>query len=95
MQIQEAYKQKMSAQLKEWGAQANLLEAKLENLGADLKIKRTEEMQALRAKQRAATDKMKELGEASGAAWEQVKNTADKIWDEMKTGLAAVHAKFK
>ena len=39
--------------------------------------------------------KMKELGAASGAAWEQVKDTADKIWDEMKAGLAAVQAKFK
>ena len=95
MEIQNAYKQKMSAQLNEWGAQVNLLEAKLENLGADMRIKRTEELQMLRAKQRAATDKMKELGEASGAAWEQVKNTADKIWDEMKAGLAAVQEKFK
>ena len=95
MEIQNAYKQKMSAQLNEWGAQVNLLEAKLENLGADMRIKRTEELQMLRAKQRAATDKMKELGAASGAAWEQVKDTADKIWDEMKAGLAAVQEKFK
>ena len=36
MEIKDAYKQKMAAQLKEWSAQINLLEAKLENAGADV-----------------------------------------------------------
>jgi hypothetical protein len=39
MEIKDAYKQKMSAQLKEWNAQINLLEAKIENAGADMKVK--------------------------------------------------------
>ena len=95
MDIQEAYKQKMAAQLKEWTAQINLLEAKVENAGADLKVKRAEELQALRAKQRAASEKMAELGKASGEAWEQVKATADKIWDDLKAGMAEAQSKFK
>ena len=84
MEIQDAYKQKMAAQLKEWSAQIDLLEAKVENAGADLKVKRAKQLHELRAKQRAASEKMKELGKASGAAWEQVKTTADKIWDDLK-----------
>ncbi len=95
MEIQDAYKQKRAAQLKEWGAQINLLEAKLENAGADLKVKRAEQIKELRAKQHAATEKMQELGKASGEAWEQVKVTADKIWDDLKSGVADAHAKFK
>jgi len=95
MEIQEAYKQKMSAQLKEWDAQINLLEAKMENVGADIRIKRAQELYELRAKQRAASEKMRELGKASGEAWEQVKETADKLWDDLKTGVADAHAKFK
>ena len=95
MEIQEAYKLKLAAQLNEWGAQIDLLEAKMENLGADIKIQRAVEMRALRAKQHAASEKMRELGQASGAAWEQVKITADKIWDELKAGVAEVQAKFK
>ena len=94
MEVQEAYKQKMAAQLKEWSAQIDLLEAKAKNAGADLRVKRAEELQQLRAKQRAASEKMKELGKASGEAWEQVKTTADKIWDDLKTGLAEAHSKF-
>lgn len=38
MELQKAYKQKMSAQLNEWSAQINLLEAKLENATADMKV---------------------------------------------------------
>ena len=95
MEIQNAYKQKMAAQLKEWGAQINLLETKLENVGADMKVKRAEELHELRAKQRVASEKMKELEKAGGEAWEQVKETADKIWEDLKTGMADAHSKFK
>lgn len=95
MEIQDAYKQKMAAQLKEWSAQIDLLEAKMENIGADMRVKRAEELHELRAKQRAASEKMQELGKASGEAWEQAKETADKIWDDLKAGVADAHAKFK
>lgn len=95
MEIEGAYKQKMAAQLKEWSAQINLLEARIANAGADINVKRSEALHELRAKQRAASEKMKELENASGAAWEQVKETADKIWEDLKTGVANAHAKFK
>lgn len=95
MEIENAYKQKMAAQLKEWSAQIDLFEAKLENVGADLRLKHAKELQELRAKQLAATEKMKELGRASGEAWIQVKVTADKVWDDLKAGVAEAQAKFK
>lgn len=95
MEIKDAYKQKMAAQLKEWSAQIDLLEAKAENAGADIKVKHAKAIHELRAKQRAASEKMQELGKASGAAWDQVKGTADKIWDDLKTGIADAHSKFK
>jgi len=95
MEIQDAYKQKMAAQLKEWSAQISLLEAKAENAGADMKIKRAEVLHELRAKQRAASEKMKQLEKASGEAWDQAKETADKIWADLKAGVADAHSKFK
>jgi hypothetical protein len=95
MEIKDAYKQKRAAQLKEWGAQIDLFEAKVENAGADLRVKRAEALHELRAKQRTASEKMHELEKASGEAWEQVKETADQIWDDLKAGVAAAHSKFK
>jgi len=38
---------------------------------------------------------MNELGKASGEAWEQIRVTADKLWDELKQGLSDVQSKFK
>jgi recombinational DNA repair ATPase RecF len=95
MEIKEAYKQKMDAQLKEWSAQIDLLDARVENAGADIKIKRIEAMQALRVKQQLAAEKMLELEKSSGEAWGQIKETADKIWEELKAGVAEAHDKFK
>ena len=95
MEPQDAYKQKMSAQLKEWSAQINLLEAKVANAAADVKVKRTEDLQALRVKQRAASEHMTAMGKASGAAWDHLMLTADKIWDDLKNGIAEAHSKFK
>ena len=95
MDVKDAYKKKMEAQLKEWGAQINLLDAKIENAGASMKVKRAEAVNELRTKQRAASAKLKELEKSSGDAWEQVKHTADKLWDDLKTGVADTHSKFK
>jgi hypothetical protein len=57
METKNAYKQKMAAQMKEWSAQINLLEAKLDNAGADMKVRRAEELHALRARQNTAGKK--------------------------------------
>ena len=95
MEVQDAYPQKMAAQLKEWGAEMNLLEAKLDNLSADLRIKCAEQLHELRAKHRATAEKMKELGKSTGEAWEQAKETADKMWDDFKAGLTDAQSKFR
>ena len=95
MEVQDAYRKKMGAQLKEWSAQINLLEASLDNLSADLRVKRAEQLHELRARHRAAAEKMKELGKSTGEAWEQSKETADKMWDDFKAGLTDAQSKFK
>lgn len=95
MKMQDAYNEKMAAQLKVWGAQINVIEAKAEKAGAQLRLKRDEEILDLRAKYHLATEKMRELEKSSGEAWTQIKETADIVWLDLKTGLAAVQSKFK
>jgi hypothetical protein len=95
MEVEQAYKLKRSAQLKEWMAQLDLMEAKAENAGADIKVRHAVELDELRGKQRTASWKMQELEKASGEAWEEIKETADKIWEDLKAGMAEAHAKFK
>jgi hypothetical protein len=95
METHKFYTEKMSAQLKEWNAQVNLLEAKIENTSASLKLKSKEELANLRAQQLAAMQKMHELGQSSGEAWDQIKISTDKMWEELKSGIGAAQAKFK
>jgi len=94
VEVQDAYRKKMGAQLKEWGAQINLLEARLDNFSADLRIKRAEQLHELRARHRAVAEKMKGLGKPTGEAWEQAKEAADKMWDDLKAVLTDAQAKF-
>lgn len=95
MDTKSAYKEKLEAHLKEWGAEINLLAAKAERAGADAKLKYAQDLDKLRNKQSQAGEKLKELEAASGDAWEVVKDTADKLWDDLKTGIANTTAKFK
>ena len=88
MEIQDEHKQKLAEQLKEWSTQINLLEASMKN-------KCAAELQEVRIKQRAAFEKMKELRETRGEAWGHVKETADKIWADLKASVAEAHSKFK
>jgi hypothetical protein len=95
MKTKDEYIESLASELKEWSAQIDLLVAKSENAADDVKIKYAEELDALRAKQHAAVEKMKELEEASGDAWGTAKEAADKVWDDLKTGLASTVSKFK
>lgn len=95
MEVQNAYRKKMGAQLKEWTAEINLVEARLDKLGGNMRVKGAGELHELRARQRAAVKKMKELGKSSGETWEQAKETADKMLDDVKAGLADAQSRFK
>lgn len=95
MELQNAYRKQMSAQLKEWSAQINLLEAQVATAGAEMQVKRAAALNTLRAQQHAASEKMRELGSANDKAWDQVKLTADKVWQDLKDGIANTQAIFK
>lgn len=95
METKEAYKKMLKAHLKEWNVQINLFAAKAEKAGADAKLKYAKDLDALYKKQREAAKKLKELEESSGEAWKEIKVTADKLWDDLKTGVANAASKFK
>ena len=95
MKTKDEYIESLALELKEWSAQIDLLTAKAEAAAERAKLDYADELDALRAKQQAAKDKIKELQEDSGDAWEAVKASADKIWDEFRAGLASAAAKFK
>ncbi|MGC8500880.1 MAG: hypothetical protein ACP5OS_06870 [Leptospirillia bacterium] len=95
METKDAYKQKMNAQLKEWGAQINLLAAKAQNKGADANINYAKALGEIRRMEGDAAKKLRELDEASGETWKSVKGTTDKLLEDLKAGVVQALAKFK
>lgn len=95
MKTKDQYIESLASELKEWSTQIDLLTAKAENAIADVKLRYEEDIDALRAKQHEAAKKIKELEESSGDAWQTIKETADSVWDDLRTGLASAASKFK
>ena len=95
MKTKDEYIESLASELKEWSVQIDILTAKAENLAAQVRIDYIEELSILRAKLHAAAEKLKELEDESGYAWESVKETTDKVWDDIRVGLADAASKFK
>ena len=95
MKTKNEYIDSLAAELKEWGAQLDLLGVKAEHAKAFAKLRYAEELKVLHAQQDAAAAKMEELEAASGDAWATVKGTADMVWNDLRTGMASAAASFK
>lgn len=95
MKTKDEYIDNLASDLKQWSAQIDRLTEDTEKAVAHMKLKYVEELDALRIKQQAAAEKMKELKAASDDAWATVTETADKVWDDLKTGLATASSKYK
>jgi mevalonate kinase len=95
MSAKEAYKQKIEAELEL--AQAKLAEfkAQAKSSAADARIKNAQQVDELEQKINATKAKMKELGEASEDAWEQLKVGVESAWGALSTAFRNAAAKFK
>ena len=95
MSTKEAYKQKMEAELEL--AQAKLAEfkAQAKSSAADVRIKYAKQVDELEQKVDATKGKLKELGEASDDAWEQIKVGVESAWGALSAAIQNAAAKFK
>jgi hypothetical protein len=94
MKTKDEYIESLASELKEWSAQIDHLAAKADNVSAHLKHQYIEELNELRTRHHAASEKIKELEESGSEAWVTVRETADKIWSELGSCVARVVSKF-
>ena len=91
MASKEAYQQKLEAQIKEWDVKLEQLRAKAQMASAELRIKYENELEDL-ARQRKSMQKMfEEIGQHSEAAWQDVKDGAEKASARASQTLKAVY----
>jgi len=95
MKTKDEYIESFASELKDWSAQIDVMTAKTEKSAGMVKLKYVQELNAIRAKQHTAGEKMKELESTGADAWDAAKATADKVWDDLRSGLATAASKFK
>ena len=95
MATKEAYRQKLEAQLAEWDARLDVLNAQARKASAEARIDYENELQGLKRQRERARETLAELGRRSETAWEDVKVGAERAWDEMGKALDKVAARFK
>lgn len=95
MDEKKLYEQKLQAQLDEWKAEIDKLKAKAHGASADTQLEFNRKVQDLELKLKDGSDQLSELSEASGEAWETVRQGLESAWDSLSTAMADAATKFK
>lgn len=91
----EAFIDKMTAQLKQWNAEIDKLEAKAEEAQADAKADYRKQIRDLRDKKQAAQDKLEKVKQGGEEAWEELRSGAEEAVDTMKDAFHKAVSKLK
>lgn len=87
METRELYKQKYEAQLREWGAKIEVLEAQADQLTAQARIDAKPHLDCLRAKLETAHAKLHEIAVATDDKWDEVVKGTEHVWSEVKAAV--------
>ena len=78
------YVEKLSAQMVEWDVKIDHLRDKAENATNGAKAEYSKAVSALQLKRDQAAEKLQGIAMASADEWEDMKDGAEQIWDEVK-----------
>jgi uncharacterized coiled-coil DUF342 family protein len=95
MENKEAYREKLEAQMREWSAKIDILKAKADQAEAESKIEYKNRIEDLRKRKEALQEKVKELQNASDAAWKDIKAGTERAAADLKDALQSAFSKFK
>lgn len=95
MKSKQEYIDGLATELKDWGAQIDVLADKTQRSVGMVKLTYIQEVDALHARQQVAVKKMQELREVGDDAWDLAVATTDKVWHDFRNGLASAVSKFK
>jgi len=90
-----AFIDKMAAQLKQWNAEIEDLEAVAEKAKDVAKADYQKHIEDLRNKRQTVEDKLADIKQASDQAWEELKSGAEEAFNAMKNAFQTAMSKFK
>jgi hypothetical protein len=79
MDKKEEYRKKLEAQLKEWKAKIDTLEARGAKLGSEAKAELMRDVGELRLRKGIVKEKWNELQRVSGDSWDTMKEGVDRL----------------
>jgi predicted nucleic acid-binding Zn-ribbon protein len=95
MTDKNAYIEKAKAQIDRWTAEIDKMTAKLAEAEADSKIAYDKQLDEARKQRDDAEAKLKEIGDSSDDAWDDMKAGIDKAWDSMSDAFNRAMSRFK
>ena len=95
MSLKNTYREKMEAQLEEQRARLELLKARAKVAVAAGKIMAYEELADADQKLDALKARLKQLADAGGDAWQEMKGGVEKAWADLSESCKNAARKFK
>lgn len=83
----DQYVKKMKAQLDEWNAEIEKLQAKAEKAEANARIEYDSQLRDLRKMRNDAQSKLSELQKAGDEAWDRLKEGFEGSWQSFQTAV--------
>ena len=90
----QAFREQTETRLAEYKKEIDQLQGKAEKVEGDAKAKAEQQLTALRQKQDAVSEKLKELGSAGGDAWEQIKSGIEAALEDLGNAYKKAVAEF-
>ena len=87
MNEKDLYIEKLNAQLREWSASIDVLQAKADKATADLKIGYSKRLDDLKAKRDKAQGRLDDLKAAGDDAWERMTTAIEDSWNDIKSAF--------
>jgi predicted nucleic acid-binding Zn-ribbon protein len=95
MSSREEYVRKMQAKLEEWNSEIDTLAAKAGEVTADAKNAYNKQIDLLKVKQADARQKIEELQQAGGSAWEDLKSGIERAWTDLGEAIDLARSRFR
>ncbi len=91
----DEYLEKLKAKMDQWNAELSRLEAKANEVEADAKIEYKTQLEKLRTRKMELQQKIDELRNTSGDAWQDVKAGIENAWQEFGESVKSATARFR
>ena len=95
MSEKSAYQAKLEAQLEEWRADMEKMQARAKQLNAEARVEYERQLAALQRRQEDAAERLRAMRRANEEAWEDMRKGAEKAWDDMAAAMRDAMSRYR